>query len=117
MAGVRERLTLNDHFWGLHISDPYVNWNTQDSAADTADEVEFTQGDIVAVRCTEAGFFRGGATGQTAANLRDYGRFTLAGETVIFWLSQSDDFLAYVAKDSVAAKWQYCILGNRSAGI
>lgn len=109
---------MSEHFWSQYISDPYVDWNTQDSAADTADEVEFATGDIVVVRCTEAGFFRGGATGQTAANLRDHGRFTLAGETVTFWMSTTDKFLAYVASDSsVAAKWQYKIIGHRTAGL
>lgn len=114
-----EKLTINEHFWGLYNSNPYLDWNTQDSAADTADEVAFTNGDIVAVTCTESGYFRASTTGQTATNLRDHGRFTLAGETRIFWMTEAtaSSFLAYVAADSIASKWQYCKLGNRKVGL
>jgi hypothetical protein len=107
-------LDVNQHFWGRHVDDLYANWTTRSVAASTTDKATLVEYGIYSLQAMEDGYFLAGDSDVDLSDLTVVGRFVKAGQIIVVHLyAASKNYVAFLARDAIASKWQYIQLGRR----
>lgn len=113
---MKNRLDIQQHIWGRLIDDLYVNWTTRSVAASTTDKATLTEYGIYAIQAFDDAYFLAGASNVDSSDLTAVGRFVGAGRIIVIHLyTASQNYVAFLARDAIASKWQYLKLGLKTA--
>ena len=113
---MKNRLDLQQHIWGRHIDDLYVNWTTRSVSASTTDKATLVQYGVYAIQSFDDAYFLAGDTDVDSEDLPAVGRFVEAGRILVVHLyTASQNFIAFRAREAIASKWQYLQLGLKTA--